>query len=255
MDPAVKGPAVMHASVFQKATIVVCVAVVLTGCSLFGGGQKGPASSGPSATSGASGPSAASTTSTVDPISPDIANSLIVPKNDVAELVGSTLDYEGKASNPSSATVDGKESCRALMVPLTTDIGDKWTTYRNVWYQETKDSFSHLITQRVLLYPSRDDATATYAKEFAADSRTCSGEDLKIDTATWRASVRDASEDHTRWVLDEIVDGNPSGWRCMAEARAIDNVLFMAMICQRGNAAPAVKAIVDRMAAGATKSK
>lgn len=84
----------MSASVFRKAAIVACVAVVLTGCSLFGGGQKGPASSGPSATSGASGPSAASTTSTVDPISPDTANSLIVPKNDVAELVGSTLDYE-----------------------------------------------------------------------------------------------------------------------------------------------------------------
>lgn len=49
---------------------------------------------GSPATSGASGPSAASTTSTVDPISPDTANSLIVPKNDVAELVGSTLDYE-----------------------------------------------------------------------------------------------------------------------------------------------------------------
>lgn len=90
----------MSASVFRKAAIVACVAVVLTGCSLFGGGQKGPASSGPSATSGASGPSAASTTSTVDPISPDTANSLIVPKNDVAELVGSTLDYEGKPRTP-----------------------------------------------------------------------------------------------------------------------------------------------------------
>lgn len=49
---------------------------------------------GPSATSGASGPSTASATSTVDPISPDTANSLIVPKSDVSELVGSTLDYE-----------------------------------------------------------------------------------------------------------------------------------------------------------------
>lgn len=45
MDPAVKGPAVMSASVFRKAAIVACVAAVLTGCSLFGGSQKGPASS------------------------------------------------------------------------------------------------------------------------------------------------------------------------------------------------------------------
>lgn len=256
MDPAVKGPTVTRESVLRKATIVACAAVLLTGCSFFGGGLKEPTSSGPSTASGASGASTTSAaTSTVDSISPDKANSLIVPKKDVSDLVGSTLDFEGKASNPGSTTVDGKESCRPLMVPLTNDIGDKWTTYRNVWYQESKDTFSHLVTQRVLLYPSRDDAKETYAKEFAPDIRTCAGEELKTDTGTWRASVPEASEDHTRWALDEIVDGQPSGWRCMAEARTIDNLLLMVMNCQHGNGGPAVKAIMDRMVTGATKAR
>ncbi len=138
------------------------------------------------------------------------------------------------------------------MVPLAVDVGDKWTTYRDVWYREDKDTFTHSVTQRVLLYSSKSDARETYSKEFPADVGGCSGEELKIDTTTWRVSVRDASEDRAQWVLDEIVDGRPSGWRCMLEARIIDNLLLSATVCQLGNGGPAVKAIADRMAAATT---
>lgn len=240
--------AVTRESVYRKTAVVVCAAVVLAGCSVFGGSQKDPATPGPSATPGAS---KTSSPSAVDLINPDKANSLIVPKRDVSEIVGSTLDYEGKSSNPKPPTIEGKQSCRTLMVPLTVDVGDKWTTYRDVWYREDKDAFTHSITQRVLLYSSKDDAAETYSKEFPADVRECAGEDLRVDTATWRVSVRDVSEGRARWVLDEIVDGKPSGWRCMLEARNIDNLLLSVTICQLGNGAPAVKAIVDRMAEAA----
>lgn len=251
MDPAVKGMAVTSESIYLKTAFAVCSAVVLAGCSFFGGGRTDPATSGPSAVSGTS---KTATTSTVDVISPDRANSLIVPKKDVAELLGSTLDYEGKSSNPGSSTIDGKESCRALMVPLTVDLGDKWTTYRDVWYRESKEEFAHSVTQRVLLYSSKDDAQDAYSKEFPADVGNCSGEELKADTATWRASVREVSEGRAQWVLDEIIDGRPSGWRCMLEARIINNLLLSANVCQLGNGGPAVKAIMDRMVA-ASKPK
>ncbi|AYM42183.1 sensor domain-containing protein [Mycobacteroides chelonae] len=251
MDPAVKGIVVTSRSVYRKTAVAVCAAVVLTGCSIFGGGQH-PATSGPPTTSGAS---KTSTTSAADAISPDRANSIIVSKKDVSELVGSTLEYEGKSSNPrSSSPIDGKQSCQALMVPLTVDVGDKWTTYRDVWYREGKDTFTHSVTQRVLLYSSKDDARENYSKEFPADVRSCSGEELKVDTATWRVSVREASDDRAQWVLDEIADGRPSGWRCMLEARIIENLLLSATVCQVANGGPALRAIVDRMVA-ATQPK
>lgn len=250
MDPAVKGMAVTTESAYRMTAVALCTAAVLTGCSFFGGDQQDPATSGTSAASGASKTSP----SAVDAISPDKANSVIVPKKDVSELIGSTLEYEGKSSNPRTSAIDGKQSCQALMVPLALDVGDKWTTYRDVWYREDKDTFTHSVTQRVLLYSSKEDARQTYSKEFPADVGGCSGEVLKIDTATWRASVREVSDDRAQWVLDEIVDGRPSGWRCMLEARIIDNLLFSATVCQLGNGGPAVKAITDRMAA-ATKPK
>ncbi|BAX97668.1 hypothetical protein MSTE_02356 [Mycobacteroides stephanolepidis] len=96
-------------SVYRKTAVAVCAAVVLTGCSLFGDDQQHPATSGPSATPGAS---KTSTTSAADAISPDRANSIIVSKKDVSELIGSTLEYEGKSSNPRSSPIDGKQRAR-----------------------------------------------------------------------------------------------------------------------------------------------
>ncbi|WP_088413796.1 sensor domain-containing protein [Mycobacteroides saopaulense] len=246
-----KGMKVTSTSVYRKAVVAVCAAIVLTGCSIFGGGQKDPATSESPAPSGTP---KTSTTVSENAISPDTANSLIVPKDDVGELIGSTLGYEGKSSDPQSSTVEGKESCRALLVPLTTDIGSTWTTYRNVWYQESKETYDHSIGQRVLLYPAKDAAAETYSKEFPVTVRECSGEDIKTDTATWRVTVREASQDRVQWVLEQIEDGQPNGWRCNKAARIIDNVLFSATVCQRGNGVPAMKAIMDRMAA-ATQPK
>lgn len=237
--------------VHRQAVVAACAAVVLAGCSFFGDAQQKPVTSVPSPVSSAS---KTSTSASVGTITPEKANSLIIPKDDVAELVGSALDYEGKASDPQSSTAEGKASCRALLVPLTTDIGSKWTTYRNVWYQEAKDTFDHLVIQRVLLYQAKDDARETYSKEFPATVRECTGEELKTDTATWRANVREVTEDRALWVLDHLADGQPSGSRCATEVRIIDNLLFSAMVCQQGNGVPTVKAIMDRMAA-ATKPK
>lgn len=252
MDPTVKGPTVTGASVFRKAAIVAGAGIVVTGCSFFGSSQQGTTTSGPSAASGASQTSAAAT---ADVISPDKANSLILPKDDVSQLVGSELDYEGKSSNPGKPTIDGKESCRSLVAPLTLSLGESWTTYRNVWLQEAEKTYDHWVSQRVVLYPKADAAAEAFASQYPADIRSCTGEVLKSGESSWRETVKDVTPDRAQWADESLDNGQANGWRCSDEARVIDNLLLSVTVCQRGNSAPAMKAIIDRMVAGATKSK
>ncbi|MGH3726435.1 MAG: sensor domain-containing protein [Mycobacterium sp.] len=226
----------------RNVLVAVCVSVTAGGCSIFGGGSN------ESTTPDMSTATTNSATSVSRSITPSEANSLIVPTKDVGQLVGSTLDFERKSSNPGASSIDGKESCRALVAPLTIDIGDTWTTYRNVWYQESEDTFTHAVNQRVLLYPTQDQAASAFAKEFPPDIRACSGEVLKSDDTPWRQTVREVTPGRVQWAEEQILDSKPSGWRCINEARVVDNLLFAATVCQRGNGAPAVKAIIDRMA-------
>lgn len=237
------------------------VAVLAVGCGTQSGGIK-PIPVGATQTSTASdkGPDAAIaspkssappvTTSLAPPapvvVTPDKAGSIIISADDAGRLVGSPLTYEFKSSSPSDSLASGK--CQALTGLRTEVLGDEWTTYRGARQQETEKRYDHIVWQSVVLFPDPKAAASQLQAAYPLSLSSCTGSRQTEGDAEWQ--IGDITNDGTsvKWMRQGTENGKPTGWRCFYDYRAKNNVLFGSLLCQNGNGAPIVSAIVDRMA-------
>ncbi|NGX07839.1 sensor domain-containing protein [Mycobacteroides franklinii] len=179
-------------------------------------------------------------------VTPDKADSVIISADDVGRLVGSPLTYEFKSTTPSDSLATGK--CKALTGLRSESLGDEWTTYRGSRQQETENRYDHIVWQSVVLFPDTKAAANQLQAGYPPSLSSCTGSRQTEGDTEWQ--IGDVSNNGTsvKWVRQQTQDGKPSGWRCFYDYRAKNNVLFGSLLCQNGNGAPIVSAIVDRMA-------
>lgn len=179
-------------------------------------------------------------------VTPDKAESIIISADDAGRLVGSPLTYERKSSSPSDSLASGK--CQALTGLRTESLGDEWTTYRGARQQETEKRYDHIVWQSVVLYPDPKSAASQLQAAYPRSLSSCAGSRQTEGDDEWQ--IGDIVNDGTsvKWTRQETPNGKPSGWRCFYDYRVKNNALFGSLLCQNGNGAPIVSAIVDRMA-------
>lgn len=179
-------------------------------------------------------------------VTPDKAESIIISADDVGRLVGSPLTYEFKSTSPSDSTAMGK--CKELAGLRTDSLGDEWTTYRGSRLQETQDRYDHIVWQAVVLFPDAKAAASQLQAAYPPSLASCQDSRLTEGDTEWRIGEFSNTGTSAKWVRQELKDGKPAGWRCFYDYRVKNNALFGSLLCQNGNGAPIVTAIVDRMA-------
>ncbi|WP_156751755.1 sensor domain-containing protein, partial [Mycobacterium sp. E2497] len=222
--------------------VVVALAV---GC---GGGQGG----GHSATSVAPSP-----TPTVGPtLALNRIDELLVPPEVVGDIVGSKLNWTGTpppgwTRPPSPPVIDeGNPDCAALFGLDTNTVGVAYTGWRSNLYKEDKDTYEHAVRQAVATVVDSKAATVLLGNAFAKRLDACSNAVIHLSGKyRWRFQKTDATDTGVRWTGTELEDGQITGWVCASEARAKNNVVIYAQVCQWGNGAPAAATILDNISA------
>ncbi|WP_078292447.1 sensor domain-containing protein [Mycobacterium sp. D16R24] len=179
-------------------------------------------------------------------VTPEKAEATLISADDVGKIVGSPLTFEVKSSTPEDSPRSGK--CEALAGPFTDVLGDEWTTYRHVVQKESKERYDHIVWQAVVLFADAKTAADQMKKAFPDSLKSCVDTEQPTGDLDWRVESFSAEGKTAKWVEQQLNDGKPSAWRCFFEYRAKNNVVFGTRLCQAGNGAPAVTAIVDRMA-------
>ncbi|MEU9808827.1 sensor domain-containing protein [Mycobacterium sp. NPDC050853] len=236
-------------------------AILAVSCSTDSGGIK-PLPVGATATSTASDraqdqaiaspkSSAPPVTTSLEPpppvlVTPDKADSILISADDVGRLVGSPLTYEFKSTSPSDSAASGK--CQALAGLRSESLGEEWTTYRGSRLQETEKRYDHIVWQAVVLFPDAKAAASQLQAAYPPSLTSCQDSRQTEGDTEWRIGEFSNNGTSVKWVRQELQDGKPAGWRCFYDYRVKNNALFGGLLCQNGNGAPIVTAIVDRMA-------
>lgn len=234
--------------------------MLVMSCSTDSGGIK-PIPVGATATSSADHPqdevmasptaSAPPITTSLEPpspvvVTPEKADAMLLSADDVGKLLGSPLTFEVRASRPEESVETGR--CRALTGLHENALGDEWTTYRHTVQRETKDRYDHVVWQVVVLFADATTAADQLQNAFPSSLKSCVDTEQSGGNTDWRVESLATDGGTAKWVKQQLVDGKPVAWRCFFEYRAKNNVLFGTRLCQAGNGAPALTAIVDRMA-------
>ncbi|MEM6107664.1 sensor domain-containing protein [Mycobacterium sp. 050272] len=230
----------------MASVIGVGVVALTAGC---GGGQGG-------------GHSTTSTSSTVVPaaaptIAPKDINALIVPPDAAGELLGTKFNWVGSpppgwTSPPSPFVIDeGNPECDAAMGLDSNTVGVVYTAWRSNHYKEDKDTFDHAVYQVVATVADPKAAKQLLADALGKPLNDCNNVVIhrKDDKYHWRIQKSSSTDTEVLWTATELLDGQVVGWVCANEARAKNNVVISAQVCQNGNGAPVAKNMADMISA------
>ncbi|WP_156764167.1 sensor domain-containing protein, partial [Mycobacterium sp. E3247] len=184
----------------------------------------------------------------------DAIDSLILAPDLINEIVGAKLNWASKpppgaTSPPVAAFVDeGNPQCEPLIAPDTYSVGVAYTAWRSNLYKEDKDTYEHAVRQAVATVVDSKAATVLLGDAFAKRLDACSNAVIHLSGKyRWRFQKTDATDTGVRWTGTELEDGKPTGWICPNVARAKNNVIITAQVCQYGNGAPATATVLDKM--------
>ncbi|OBH06516.1 sensor domain-containing protein [Mycobacterium sp. E3247] len=184
----------------------------------------------------------------------DAIDSLILAPDLINEIVGAKLNWASKpppgaTSPPVAAFVDeGNPQCEPLIAPDTYSVGVAYTAWRSNLYKEDKDTYEHAVRQAVATVVDSKAATVLLGDAFAKRLDACSNAVIHLSGKyRWRFQKTDATDTGVRWTGTELEDGQITGWVCASEARAKNNVVIYAQVCQYGNGAPATATVLDKM--------
>ncbi|OBH28383.1 hypothetical protein A5692_22905, partial [Mycobacterium sp. E342] len=170
-------------------------------------------------------------------------------------IVGAKLNWASKpppgaTSPPVAAFADeGDPECEPLIAPDTYSVGVAYTAWRSNQYREEKDTSGHAVYLAVATVADAKTATQLLDNGLAKPVNSCDNAVLhrKDDISRWRFQKTDAAGKDLTWTATELQDGKPTGWICPNVARAKNNVIITAQVCQYGNGAPATATILDKM--------
>ncbi|OBI23388.1 sensor domain-containing protein, partial [Mycobacterium sp. E2497] len=172
---------------------------------------------------------------------------LILAPDVVSDIVGAKLNWASKPPpgatrpQPPIAVDEGNPECAALMGPAADTVGVVYTAWRSNQYRDNDtDTFEHAVYQAVATVVDSKAATVLLGNAFAKRLDACSNAVIHLSGKyRWRFQKTDATDTGVRWTGTELEDGQITGWVCASEARAKNNVVIYAQVCQWGNGAPA----------------
>ncbi|MEM6107661.1 sensor domain-containing protein [Mycobacterium sp. 050272] len=186
---------------------------------------------------------------------PKDIDSLILLPEVVGEIVGAKLNWASKPppgfNYPPTPTAveEGNAECGALLGPDTSTVGEDYTAWRSIKYREEKDKFDHTAFQAVVIVADAKAAIQLLDNAFGKHLNPCNNAVIhrKDESDPWRFQKTDSTDRYARWTATELRDDQVIGWVCSNEARAKNNVVTFAFVCQYGNGAPAAAAILDKI--------
>ena len=187
-------------------------------------------------------------------VAPGKVNSVLVPKDDLSDIVGAAIEKEGGGKRPGKTADLGADSaCALLVTPGFETFGKSYSAYR---FQidldaETMEDADYIIDQQVAVYPDEETASKAFDGAFTRTmARQCDGRRVHPaaapDDVELELTVR-VTDGHAKWSTETVYRGDPGGWLCSSEAGVQSNVLYTAAVCQYGNSGPAVAAIAQQM--------
>jgi hypothetical protein len=185
-------------------------------------------------------------------LTPNKIKSIILGVQQVSNILGSNLgDSMSFPYPPDPRDLGDKSQCSPLIGPDVNSFGVNvdYTAFREAQYREDKDDYQHIINQQVATYPDAQTASRTFQNAFQGLAG-CDGALVPMGGPgeQFQLQAPVVNGDTAEWASIDLVNGQPSTWRCIVNFRTQSNVLFTAKVCQYGNAADLVKQIADEMA-------
>ncbi len=187
-----------------------------------------------------------------DFLGPDKIKSVIVSVAQVGKIVGANLgSIEKGYYPPDPVDLGAKSNCSPLLSPDTTSFGINvdYTAFREVDAREDKDSWQHIVSEKVATYVDAQAASNAFQNAFKGVA-SCDG--ARVPTAQankqFQISAPTINGNDAQWSFIELTDGQPDTWRCVFDFRAQSNVVFVAKVCQYGNPVDVVTQIANQMA-------
>lgn len=184
----------------------------------------------------------------IGPLHPDDAAQVLVPAQQVSDIVGSRLQVDADRSRPVSGS-SAVPACSALdTAGMAAFVGDAWSGFR-VLLLTDGDRHDRVVAEAVAVYPDAETA-ATAFRAGTSDVRACDGQ-RAVSTgseAAWRFSVQEDTTDSVAWTKHQLAI--PMTWVCHGEARLRINTLVQAMACQGDDGGELLATrLTDRMSA------
>ncbi|MGH3969961.1 MAG: sensor domain-containing protein, partial [Mycobacterium sp.] len=181
-------------------------------------------------------------------------NSIMLSKDDVSSIIGSTMTSEQSYPRPQDpADVGDKSACAVLFGPDTTAFGDDYEAFKQDNQQDgDENSFDHVVVQLASIYADADTPAKLFHDAFKSVS-DCGGPihvSFPDGSADWQIQPLKVTDTGAQWTMAHLVDGKPNGWRCSKDTRVQSNVMLAATICQYGNPSRIASLVADRMIAG-----
>jgi hypothetical protein len=183
--------------------------------------------------------------------------SVIVGVSEAGKILGTNLgDSNTTLFPPDPRDLGAKSNCSPLLGPdaNTFGINVDYTAFREADYREDKDDYQHIVNQRVATYTDTQTASRTFQDAFKGLGG-CDGAlvDAGVQDEQFQLQAPVVNGNTAQWAIIEFTKGQPDTWRCVFDLRTQSNVLFVAKVCQYGNAAEIVGQIADKMAASIPK--
>lgn len=187
-----------------------------------------------------------------DVVPPGKVESLLLPGDEVGDILGVAFEWEKSGRKPFKSEDLGKDSvCAVLMGPDVETFGRDYTGYRFRVDRDTADNAEFIVQQRVATYADAATASQTFQKTFNKGVMgKCNGTIVDIKgnpDAQFRFRIQTLRPESARWVEDQLLREEPMGYSCSNIAGVAANVLYAAKVCQFGNGGPAAATIAERM--------
>ncbi len=192
-----------------------------------------------------------------DFVGPDKIKSVIVSVAQLGKILGANLGSTDKFYYPPDpADLGAKSNCSPLVGLDTTSFGLNvdYTAFREVDSREDKDTWQHIVNQKVATYTDAQAASNAFQNAFKGIAG-CDGARVPTPQANqqFQLSAPTINGNDAQWSFIEFTNGQPDTWRCAFDFRVQSNVLFAAKVCQYGNPVDVVSQIANQMSGSIPK--
>jgi hypothetical protein len=194
------------------------------------------------------------------PVAAGDATKLLLTKDELGRIVGTTFNYADKELPGSETLTDpsivdqGNPVCDAFFGPNTTSVRTAYLAFREQVVQEDDtENYTHSVKQSAIVVADSGAAKQLLSDAFATPLGACDGQKIhfKIGQLVWTFHKGVTSDTVVQWMAVTAAPdtGKPTTWGCGIEARAKNNVVVFAKVCQDGDGSPSATAIADQLAA------
>jgi PknH-like extracellular domain len=188
------------------------------------------------------------------------ATKLLLSKDELGGIVGTKFNYADKElpggdtlSDPSPVD-QGNPACDAFFGPNNATVRTPYVAYRvQVVQEDDTENYTHSVTQAAIVVADPGAAKQLLSDAFEKPLGPCDGQKIRFKNGelVWTFHKGAVSDTDVRWMAVTAAPdtGQPTTWGCGIEARAKNNVVVFAKVCQDGNGSPSATAVVDKISA------